>query len=105
MPIFLGRKKRDVDLSVDARDGSETSYSDTPVLLTTESYAEENDDIKIPSTTETISFTLDGRPEKYIVARHVDVDISYEDPDEDFVDTPIDGPDQGIQENGKRSEI
>ena len=113
MPIFLGRKRREVDSSVgyDQKDDVATSasFSEAPSSLTTETYTEDNDDINIAPTTETISFTLDGRPEKYIVARHVDVDISYEEePDETLEDSSVETSDHQpnhIQNSEKRSEI
>ena len=108
-PVFLGRKRRDADaaIAMEAIDASSVDESATTESSSTVTPADSEDNIALPVTTETISFSVDGRPEKYIVARHVDVDVSYdasEDDDSTAAMYAISSNEQPIQQKQQQEE-
>lgn len=82
VPIFLGRKKRS---ALETHAASETTGDHNreagDANAVTEGSPERNTTTEAPEgTTQVVEFTLDGKPERFIVAQEVKVDVYYQDP-------------------------
>lgn len=82
IPVFLGRRKRDVNYSnvSEAKfESTTTTTSEVNEITTTTT------ELPIESTTQVIEFNLNGKNERFIVAREVTVEVlPTEEPLEDL---------------------
>ncbi|KAI1286823.1 hypothetical protein HDE_10642 [Halotydeus destructor] len=77
-PIFLGRRRRDIDEDdVDADASMRSTDEDANIG---DSY----------QSVETVEFIIHGKPERYIVANEVNVDINEPGDNEEEVDDMVD---------------